>query len=621
MTRLRTMLFGVLLVGSALSEPLDLSGNFFLQHMVQARQIDEYAAPTYLPPLKKIYCNGPQVCVRKNLCNNGEFTLSFGGAQSQECDPDHEICCTYRPPPPPPPPKPTPPPAQPCHGNDFVCLSPGRCPNGVLPTNDFLTPVYSSKCYAPEICCRVPPPESTALTNDGYVVRVPPNPLPLPSSPPLRVTTNAPIYLPPISYTPDASIQQTTRLPPLRGEDEKSLPIYPNTNTIEEQLPPVGCAAALNCTEPQFCTASGFISKTGPVVLSKDQEIFRVPLTDCRDPERGFTGKCCRDPDYVDPWPVSQLGQYNAQLFGDDGSYKPTQVRAPRPPQPPFRPPVAGPPAPPAPLPSNIVSEQLSLPIFPSPKPVIGQCATRDPSAQPQGPGPYDAAFGEYPWQAMVLLESTKSLLCGGAIIAPDTVATTAACVQGHKPFDVLIKAGEWKLGRDEEPLNFQIARAAKIDIHPSNGMALLRLDAPLNIAPHIAPICVEDSDPTPHDNCVLTGWGKPALAVHAQDAIMHHSPVSILSPDQCASQPDGYRYGPSSTLCGKTAVDACELDYGSALACTNSRGQYVMKGMFVGEDQCGSPNQIASFIKPDVAWIKGGQPSSVNLAYLPPAH
>lgn len=53
-------------------------------------------------------------------------------------------------------------------------------------------------------------------------------------------------------------------------------------------------------------------------------------------------------------------------------------------------------------------------------------------NAIPQGVGPFDAAFGEFPWQAMVLKESTKSLLCGGAIIQADTVLTAANCVQEY---------------------------------------------------------------------------------------------------------------------------------------------------------------------------------------------
>lgn len=88
---------------------------------------------------------------------------------------------------------------------------------------------------------------------------------------------------------------------------------------------PVGCSAALNCTNIQYCTASGVISKT-PVSLTPDQELFRVPLTDCREPSTQQVGKCCRDPDYVDPWPVGRTGQYVPEEINgafDSGAYKP----------------------------------------------------------------------------------------------------------------------------------------------------------------------------------------------------------------------------------------------------------------------------------------------------------
>lgn len=68
---------------------------------------------------------------------------------------------------------------------------------------------------------------------------------------------------------------------------------------------PVGCPAAMNCTDIRFCGLDGFISKT-PVDVSPERELYRMPLSDCRDPSINLdNGKCCRDPDYVDPWPSS----------------------------------------------------------------------------------------------------------------------------------------------------------------------------------------------------------------------------------------------------------------------------------------------------------------------------
>lgn len=42
--------------------------------------------------------------------------------------------------------------------------------------------------------------------------------------------------------------------------------------------PPVGCAAALKCVQEIYCTAEGVVSPV-PVVLTKEQELLRVPTT------------------------------------------------------------------------------------------------------------------------------------------------------------------------------------------------------------------------------------------------------------------------------------------------------------------------------------------------------
>lgn len=184
----------------------------------------------------------------------------------------------------------------------------------------------------------VPPQTQRPITQRPYVPVV------------VQTTTKSPFkgeeYIPPrdnhIGEPSNTNIY--TKIPPKpeRGEDQKSEPIQRPASSNEiprvvrpgeapPPLPPIQCPAATNCTEIQFCTSDGVISKT-PVILSKDQETFRVPLSDCRNIIKGYTGKCCRDPDYVDPWPVSILGQYNATILGfDDGSYNPERVKNNRP--------------------------------------------------------------------------------------------------------------------------------------------------------------------------------------------------------------------------------------------------------------------------------------------------
>ena len=148
----------------------------------------------------------------------------------------------------------------------------------------------------------------------------------------VQVTTKPPnTYIPPqigdASNTDENYVRPPTKPPVLEDElpaPDTTRPAFIRPSTEGPVLPPpVGCPAAMNCTEAQFCSAMGVISKT-PIVLTPEQELFRVPTTPCRSPDKGFTGVCCRDPDYVDPWPVGQLGQYNPEILGfDDGSYKP----------------------------------------------------------------------------------------------------------------------------------------------------------------------------------------------------------------------------------------------------------------------------------------------------------
>lgn len=146
-------------------------------------------------------------------------------------------------------------------------------------------------------------------------------------------------YIPPReNEIPQSNTPVGAYLPPETGEDQLSEPIASNDSpsftkpqTGEDQLapqiPPSACPAATKCTEITFCAADGTIS-TSPVSLTKSQEEFRVPLSPCRA-EGVQDGRCCRDPNYTDPWPTNLLrtGAFDAAALRaggfDDGSYRP----------------------------------------------------------------------------------------------------------------------------------------------------------------------------------------------------------------------------------------------------------------------------------------------------------
>ncbi|XP_050358388.1 uncharacterized protein LOC126778781 isoform X7 [Nymphalis io] len=476
---------------------------------------------------------------------------------------------------------------------------------------------------------------------------------------------------------------------------------------------PVGCAAALKCTPIEFCTADGVISNTS-VVLTKQQNVYRVPLTDCKDIETGRIGKCCRDPYYTDPWPANQLGKWSPGIFepkstvrtpttGTLNKYvysttKPTPFATPRS-TPVYQTSTSNP--------NteyeiernqritgekgsiivlekqknytpdirkdigiykqvnqtedtkikeigmeeinifqnsidkfentlqnekvnlghdNEISESIQR-VFLTPYTGDGKCGVLN-GQRPYGDrNKLEVDFAEIPWQAMVLLQTNKSLLCGGVITRPDVVVTSAACVDGLDAKNVLIKGGEWKLGIDDEPLPFQIVQVKTILLHPlyvrgsaAYDSAILVLAENLRFAKNINPICLPRAEETIEEYyngigyCIVTGWGKDVLQAHLSGSIMHSVNVSLLRPGECqAKLSSNYpnlidKYDKDSCVCGQPSNplnDICKVDVGSALACTGGDGQYVFRGVYSWDSGCETGNQIAAFYRFDLEWYQ----------------
>nr|CAH7761644.1 unnamed protein product [Callosobruchus chinensis] len=280
---------------------------------------------------------------------------------------------------------------------------------------------------------------------------------------------------------------------------------------IEETSPPVGCAAALKCVQEIYCTADGFVSPV-PVVLTKEQETLRVPTTTCKDIETGIIGKCCRDPNYKDPWPSANL------VNGvDDGQYKEDNFYGQRE------------------LTSNRLTRASNLTGSPVIPPALRRSRTQEASSANCG---------------------TRNLV---SLYSLDTN-------------DVLAKGGEWKLGIDEEPLPFQIVKVGAIIRHPEykpgsyhNDVAILVLREKLRFTKNIGPLCLSQTkEISPNSKCKLTGWGKRILQLHARGAIMHHIDVNVVDNQKCQQQlSERFKeslpnYSPNM-LCGQSNIDHCK--------------------------------------------------------------
>ncbi|CAH1278409.1 unnamed protein product [Diabrotica balteata] len=403
------------------------------------------------------------------------------------------------------------------------------------------------------------------------------------------------------------STKKPTRGPtkgPTRGPT-KGPTRRPPPDTGDEIQAPAGCAAALKCVQEIYCTAEGVVSPV-PVVLSKEQEILRVPTTACRDIETGILGKCCRDPNYKDPWPSANLvdgiddGQYKEDNFYGQHQLLNTNRLA--------RNATRG---------VKGIRRQTVKRVEDEIRAAQPTCGGRNLNTNPVGPGPLDANFAEYPWQAMILRDTNRSLLCGGAIIARDAVLTAAHCIEGLQTSDVLVKGGEWKLGIDEEPLPFQIIKVAAIVRHPSYkqdgyDLAILKLTEKFRLSKNVGTICLPDAKAAreSYGNCKVTGWGKRILQLHARGAIMHHIDAQLIDKKQCTDTVNEKFQDSASTLkdhtlCVTSDIDQCKVDYGSALACTNDQGKYVLSGIYAWDTGCRQEGQIGGYIPTDVKWVE----------------
>ncbi|XP_034951201.1 inactive serine protease scarface-like [Chelonus insularis] len=678
--------------------------------------LDQSASQQHVGSGFTVSCSGQgKICVASHLCINGYVSNSVKGlsqirSDDQQCDIDREVCCTLS--------------ArsnvdqgsasnvdrqftsfsnsQDYQGNSQIITSFNRGTSGGLFGNNNNNNDNQKDLSTGQKPVRVENingylPPSTQIPSDSSVVNV--------------VATTTTTTLPPPILPP--------KLP-----DPEIIPQPSGPIPTHVQL---GCAAALLCVEEQFCGMDGVISET-PITLTEEQLLRRVPMTDCKNPDTGIVGKCCRDPNYVDPWPTGNLpanysggfdeqgfptylniqktrptkkpatntptkgGRYptkapqrpnyptqitvgptqNYNQYSTAATFQPTgtvynggyQYSTASPVRPttgvynggyqystasPIRPTTTFAPSIPinkSPAPSDNQYQYFpntpKTPVRPRPpvnnfdqsptnaNPIAipsrapgSQCGVKNSVQRPSGLNDVEVAFGEIPWEAMILSNQEKKLLCSGAIVAPNVVLTAARCVDGYQAQDVSIKAGEWKLGyelKHEEPLPFEIVQVSQIVQHPgylpgsqAYDLAILFLEHAVHFDQHVGTICLRhDTQPVlPGSRCISTGWGKHILQSHLAGAIMHSIDIDILDKGECQERllnAETPLQVDESLVCTKASQqrnNMCQVDLGGPLACDRGDGVYELIGVYNQDTGCLPTNQVATFALIDVAWVE----------------
>ncbi|CAB0007360.1 unnamed protein product [Nesidiocoris tenuis] len=150
--------------------------------------------------------------------------------------------------------------------------------------------------------------------------------------------------------------------------------------------------------------------------------------------------------------------------------------------------------------------------------------------------GGRNAQFGVWPWQVSVRRSSffgfSSTHRCGGALINERWIATAGHCVDDLLTSQIRIRVGEYDFSSVQEPYPYAEKGVAKKVVHPKYNfftyeydLALVKLDSPLEFAPHIRPVCLPGSDDLLiGENATVTGWGRLSDGGTLPSVLQEHS-------------------------------------------------------------------------------------------------
>ncbi|XP_028161787.1 phenoloxidase-activating factor 2-like isoform X1 [Ostrinia furnacalis] len=223
-----------------------------------------------------------------------------------------------------------------------------------------------------------------------------------------------------------------------------------------------------------------------------------------------------------------------------------------------------------------------------------------------------EAKFGEFPWVAAVMTKTSSfpvnRNITVGSLIHPSMVLTVAHYVDRAVDGDVIVRVGEWNTLDVNEPLPHEEVAVKKIVIHPDfmrknyrNDIALLILEHPVKLAPHVSLVCLPEPGavPAPDTDCVSNGWGKDAFGKKgAISSYLKKVPLPWVEHGDCQNRLRTTRLDSFFELhegfacAGGDKLDTCSLDGGGPLACPSESdpGRYILYGVVSWGIDCHMP-------------------------------
>ncbi|KAH8402216.1 hypothetical protein KR009_010467 [Drosophila setifemur] len=228
-----------------------------------------------------------------------------------------------------------------------------------------------------------------------------------------------------------------------------------------------------------------------------------------------------------------------------------------------------------------------------------------------------ESTFAEFPWM-VALMGMEGNYICGGSLIHPQLVLTSAHNVANYSEDSLLVRAGEWDLNSQTEPLPYQMRRISRVMRHEDynkltfyNDISLVVLERPFELAPHIQPICLPPQE-TPQllgeleqAQCLATGWGHSNRSSRTMEHLLKRIELPLVDHESCQRllrhSVLGRRYNlHNSFLCagGGEGKDTCNGDGGSPLFCTMSgqKDRYHLAGIVSWGLECAEKDVPAAY-------------------------
>jgi len=169
--------------------------------------------------------------------------------------------------------------------------------------------------------------------------------------------------------------------------------------------------------------------------------------------------------------------------------------------------------------------------------------------------------------------------------VAENVVLTAAHCVYGDTGEKLYARVGEWDTLTESINYPQQDIKVVEVVTHEGfkqdtlfNDVALLKLEHPAEIAPHVNTICLPGQIADvgiDYDDCFATGWGKDSFDHGVYSSILKEVHLQRVDHDVCQAALQGTRLGQYFHLhetftCagGEPYVDTCKGDGGSPLVC-----------------------------------------------------